>query len=107
MAHLLQYDSILGRFPGEVTVGEGRIRAGDDEFQLLSEKDPANLPWGELGVDVVVESTGFFTKREAAQTHLDAGAKKVVISAPATDPDVTIVLGVNGDEYDRSEEHTS
>jgi glyceraldehyde 3-phosphate dehydrogenase len=101
MAHLLQYDSVLGRFGERVEAAEGRIAVGDDSIQLLSERDPANLGWGDLGVDVVVESTGFFTKAEQARAHLDAGAKKVVISAPATDPDITIVLGVNGDLYDR------
>jgi glyceraldehyde 3-phosphate dehydrogenase len=101
MAHLLRYDSTLGPFPGEVVLGENTIRAGDEELKWLSERDPANLPWGDLGVDVVLESTGFFTDREGAQKHLDAGAKKVVISAPATDPDITVVLGVNDDAYDR------
>ena len=101
MAHLLQFDSVLGRFGERVEAGDGKIDVGDDSIQLLSERDPANLGWGDLGVDVVVESTGFFTKAEQARAHLDAGAKKVVISAPATDPDITIVLGVNGDQYDR------
>ena len=100
MAHLLAYDSVLGRLEGGAEAGEGTIRAGDEEFQLLSVRDPKELPWGDLGVDVVIESTGLFTKREGAQAHLDAGAKKVVISAPATDPDVTIVLGVNDGDYD-------
>jgi glyceraldehyde 3-phosphate dehydrogenase len=101
MAHLLQYDSVLGRFPERVEAGEGEIRVGGDSIKLLTERDPANLGWDDLGVDVVVESTGFFTKAEKARAHLDAGAKKVVISAPATDPDITVVLGVNGDQYDR------
>jgi glyceraldehyde 3-phosphate dehydrogenase (phosphorylating) len=105
MAHLLRYDSTLGPFPGEVVLGENTIRAGDEELKWLSERDPANLPWGDLGVDVVLESTGFFTDREGAQKHLDAGAKKVVISAPATDPDITVVLGVNDDAYDRDAHH--
>jgi glyceraldehyde 3-phosphate dehydrogenase len=100
MAHLLEYDSTLGPFPGEVAVGDGVIHAGGEEVTLLSEPDPAALPWADLGVDVVLESTGFFTKRDGAQKHLDAGAKKVLISAPATDPDITIVLGVNDDAYD-------
>jgi glyceraldehyde 3-phosphate dehydrogenase len=104
MAHLLKYDSVLGPLGEEVESSDGRIRVGDTEMQLLNEKDPANLPWGDLGVEVVLESTGFFTKREGAQAHLDAGADKVVISAPATDPDVTLVLGVNDDAYD-PEEH--
>jgi glyceraldehyde 3-phosphate dehydrogenase (phosphorylating) len=100
MAHLLRYDSTLGPFPGEVELGDGVIRAGGEEMRMFSERDPSALPWGDLGVDVVLESTGFFTDRESAQKHLDAGAKKVVISAPATEPDVTIVLGVNDDQYD-------
>ena len=86
MAHLLKYDSTLGPFPGEVSLGDGVINAGGEQMKMLSERDPAALPWGELGVDVVLESTGFFTSRDGAQKHLDAGAKKVVISAPATDP---------------------
>jgi glyceraldehyde 3-phosphate dehydrogenase len=105
MAQLLRFDSNLGPFPGEVELGENVIRAGGEELRWLSERDPANLPWGDLGVDVVLESTGFFTDREGAQKHLDAGAKKVVISAPATDPDITIVLGVNDDRYDRDTHH--
>src|SRR5207302_7349720 len=80
--------------------GDGFIRAGDHEIKFVSERDPAQLPWGELGVDVAIESTGLFTDRASAQKHLDAGAKKVVISAPATDPDLTVVLGVNDKEYD-------
>jgi glyceraldehyde 3-phosphate dehydrogenase len=100
MAHLLQYDSTLGPFPGEVEVGDGVIRASGEEITLLSERDPAALPWADLGVDVVLESTGFFTKRDGAQKHLEAGAKKVLISAPATDPDITLVLGVNDAAYD-------
>jgi glyceraldehyde 3-phosphate dehydrogenase (phosphorylating) len=105
MAHLLAFDSTLGPFPGKVEVAEGVIRAGDAEIRMLAERDPSALPWGELGVDVVLESTGLFTKREGAQKHLDAGAKKVVISAPATDPDITIVLGVNDDRYDPERHH--
>jgi glyceraldehyde 3-phosphate dehydrogenase len=100
MAHLLKYDSNLGPFPGEVELADGVIRAAGEEVKILSERDPGALPWGELGVDVVLESTGFFTDREGAQKHLDAGAKKVVISAPAKDPDLTVVLGVNDDQYD-------
>jgi len=100
MAHLLRYDSNLGPFQGEVELAGDVLRAGGEEVRMLSERDPAALPWSDLGVDVVVESTGFFTDREGAQKHLDAGAKKVVISAPATDPDITIVLGVNDDAYD-------
>src|SRR3972149_9550676 len=95
MAHLLRYDSNLGPFPGEVELADGVLRAAGEELRMLSERAPAALPWSERGVDVVLESTGFFTDREGAQKHIDAGAKKVVISAPASDPDITIVLGVN------------
>jgi len=101
MAHLLKYDSILGRYPGGVEVDGDTIIADGDELKVLSERDPAALPWGDLGVDVVIESTGFFTKRADAAKHLEAGAKKVIISAPATEPDVTVALGVNFDsDYD-------
>ena len=100
MAHLLKYDSVLGPFDGEVEAVEAGIRVDGEELKLLNERDPAALPWKDLGVDVVLESTGLFTKREKAQAHLDAGGGKVVISAPATDPDVTIVLGVNDEAYD-------
>src|SRR5215207_4503658 len=105
MAHLLKYDSNLGPLDGDVELGEGTIRAAGTEFKLLTERDPGAIPWGDLGVDVVIESTGFFTKREGAQKHLDAGARKVVISAPAGDPDITIVLGVNDDQYDADSHH--
>ena len=106
MAHLLKYDSILGRYPGGVEVDGDTIVADGDELKVLSERDPANLPWGDLGVDVVIESTGFFTKRADAAKHLDAGAKKVIISAPATEPDVTVALGVNFDsDYDPETHH--
>jgi glyceraldehyde 3-phosphate dehydrogenase len=105
MAHLLRYDSNLGPFPGEVELGEGVIRAVGQEMKMLSERDPAALPWGDLGVDVVLESTGFFATREGGQKHLDAGAKKVVISAPATDPDITLVIGVNDEQYDATSHH--
>ncbi|KUL62748.1 type I glyceraldehyde-3-phosphate dehydrogenase [Streptomyces sp. NRRL S-1521] len=105
MAHLLTYDSVLGRFPEEVTAGPGAIRVGDREVKVLAERDPAKLPWGDLGVDVVIESTGIFTKAEKARAHIDGGAKKVIIAAPASDEDVTIVLGVNDDIYD-PERHT-
>jgi len=105
MAHLLKYDSTLGPLEGDVEVSGGVIRAGGEELKLLSERDPGAIPWGDLGVDIVLESTGFFTKRDGAQKHLDAGAKKVVISAPATDPDITIVLGVNDDTYDQDSHH--
>ena len=100
MAHLLKHDSVLGTLDLPVEAGDGFIRAGDHEIKFLTERDPAQLPWGELGVDVAIESTGLFTDRASAQKHLDAGAKKVVISAPATDPDLTVVLGVNDREYD-------
>jgi len=100
MGHLLQYDSVLGPLNERVEVGDGVIRAGDTELKVLAERDPGALPWGDLGVDVVIESTGHFTSREGAQKHIDAGAKKVLISAPASDPDATFVLGVNDDEYD-------
>ncbi|HVY96549.1 MAG TPA: type I glyceraldehyde-3-phosphate dehydrogenase [Solirubrobacterales bacterium] len=101
MANLLKYDSILGRFPGEVAATDGGLTIDGKELKVLSERDPADLPWGDLGVDVVIESTGFFTKRDDAAKHLAAGAKKVIISAPATEPDVTVALGVNFDsEYD-------
>ena len=100
MAHLLKYDSVLGPLGVDVVASDGAIVVDGAELKLLNERDPAALPWGELGVDVVLESTGIFTKRAQAQLHLDAGARKVVISAPATDPDVTLVLGVNDDVYD-------
>jgi glyceraldehyde 3-phosphate dehydrogenase len=101
LAHLLKYDSSYGRFPGEVEAAEGAIVVDGQEIRMLSERDPADLPWGEIGADVVIESTGLFTKREDAAKHLDAGAKKVIISAPATEPDVTVALGVNFDsDYD-------
>ena len=104
MAHLLKYDSILGRFPGAVEVtGEG-FSVDGRSVRALAERDPGALPWGDLGVDVVVESTGFFTKAEAARKHVDAGgAKKVIISAPASGEDLTVVMGVNDDQYDGSQ----
>ena len=105
MAHLLKYDSVLGPLDEDVEPLEGAIRVGDAELRLLTERDPANLPWGDLGVEVALESTGLFTNREQAQKHLEAGAKKVVISAPATDPDITLVLGVNEDAYDADSHH--
>jgi glyceraldehyde 3-phosphate dehydrogenase len=100
MAHLLKYDSVLGPLDEDVEAGDGVIRVGATEIRLLNEREPANLPWKELGVQVAIESTGLFTKREQAQAHLDAGAEKVLISAPAADPDITIVIGVNDDRYD-------
>src|SRR5213596_3261872 len=105
MGHLLKYDSVLGQLKEDVEVGDGVIKAGDAELKVLSERDPGALPWGDLDVDLVIESTGFFTSREGAQKHLDAGAKKVVISAPATNPDLTLVLGVNDDTYDPEQHH--
>src|SRR5881275_3336966 len=105
MAHLLKHDSVLGQLSVPVELGDGAISVGGNEIKLLSERDPANLPWGDLGVDVVIESTGFFTKRDGAEKHLQAGARKVVISAPATDPDLTVVLGVNEREYDPEQHH--
>jgi glyceraldehyde 3-phosphate dehydrogenase len=105
MAHLLKYDSILGTFPETVEVSGGALKVGGKELTGLAERDPANMPWRDLGVDVVIESTGFFTSRDGAQKHLDAGASKVIISAPATDPDITIVLGVNDGQYDADRHH--
>jgi glyceraldehyde 3-phosphate dehydrogenase len=105
MAHLLKFDSTLGPFPGDVTIEDGVLHAAGEQIKLLSERDPGAMPWADLGVDVVLESTGFFADREGAQKHLDAGAKKVVISAPATDPDITVVLGVNDDRYDPDAHH--
>jgi glyceraldehyde 3-phosphate dehydrogenase len=103
LAHLLAYDSILGPYPGRVQALDGALEVDGQELRVLAERDPAELPWGELGVDVVIESTGLFTDRESAAKHLAQGAKKVVISAPATNADATIVLGVNFDEaYDRA-----
>src|SRR5207248_4696566 len=104
IAHLLRYDSNYGPFPGEVEAADTGIRVDGNEIRVLSERDPGSLPWEELGAEVVIESTGLFTDRENAAKHLDAGAKKVVISAPATNPDVTVALGVNFDEaYDRDQ----
>jgi glyceraldehyde 3-phosphate dehydrogenase len=100
MGHLLKYDSTVGPLGQDVDVDDGVIRVGEHELKVLAERDPAGLPWRELDVDIAIESTGFFTKRDGAQKHLDAGAKTVLISAPATDPDITLVLGVNDDEFD-------
>ena len=105
LAHLLKYDSVLGNLEEEVAVDGDGLRVGDRRFAVLSERDPANLPWGDLGVEIVVESTGFFTKRDDAARHLAAGARKVIISAPAKGPDLTVVLGVNDDRYDPSRHH--
>jgi glyceraldehyde 3-phosphate dehydrogenase len=100
LAHLLRYDTILGRLDTDVTVTGDSIAAGGHTIKVLVERDPAALPWGDLGVDVVVESTGLFTKAVDAHKHIEAGAKKVIISAPATDEDITLVMGVNHDAYD-------
>jgi glyceraldehyde 3-phosphate dehydrogenase len=100
LAHLLKYDSILGPYPGTVEATDSGIVVDGKELKILAERDPAALPWGDLGVDVVIESTGFFTNRDDAAKHLDAGAKKVIISAPAKGEDITVVLGVNFDRYD-------
>jgi glyceraldehyde 3-phosphate dehydrogenase len=106
IAHLLKYDSNYGPFPGEVQASQTGMRIDGSEIRVLAERDPAALPWDDLGADVVIESTGLFTDRENASKHLEAGAKKVVISAPATDPDVTVALGVNFEEaYDRDQHH--
>jgi glyceraldehyde 3-phosphate dehydrogenase len=105
LAHLLKYDSVYGRFPDEIEVSEGSMRIADSEIKVLAERDPAALPWGDLGAEVVIESTGLFTAREDAAKHLEAGAKKVIISAPATDPDVTVALGVNFDDAYDAEQH--
>ncbi|WP_415855072.1 type I glyceraldehyde-3-phosphate dehydrogenase [Sinomonas sp. G460-2] len=100
LAHLLKYDSVSGRLDEKVEARDGNIVVGGKEIKVLADRDPANLPWGQLGVDIVIESTGFFTKAADAKKHLAAGAKKVIISAPATDEDVTIVMGVNDGLYD-------
>jgi glyceraldehyde 3-phosphate dehydrogenase len=105
LAHMLKYDSTHGVLDIEIGHGDGELTIDGSTIKVLSEREPQALPWGDLGVDVVVESTGFFTARDGAQKHLDAGAKKVVISAPATDPDVTLVLGVNDDAYDPEQHH--
>jgi glyceraldehyde 3-phosphate dehydrogenase len=100
LAHLLKYDSVLGTFQGEVSASEGAVVVDGDELRVLAERDPANLPWKDLGAQIVIESTGLFTKREDADKHISAGAEKVVISAPAKSEDLTVVLGVNDDMYD-------
>src|SRR3954452_11249758 len=105
LAHLLKYDSILGNLKGDISASGDKITVNSDEFQVLSIKDPAELPWKSLGVDVVFESTGIFTGRDGAAKHLTAGAKKVVITAPAKGPDLTVVLGVNEDKYDPAKHH--
>ena len=105
MAHLLKYDTVLGTLPADVSVDGDLIRVGDKKIQVLAERDPARLPWRDLGVDVVVESTGRFTSGPAARAHLEAGARKVIISAPAKDEDITIVMGVNDGGYDPAAHH--
>jgi glyceraldehyde 3-phosphate dehydrogenase len=106
LGHLLAYDSILGRYPGTVRALDGALEVDGRELKVLAERDPAALPWGELGVDVVIESTGLFTAREAAAVHLEGGARKVIVSAPAADPDATVVLGVNFEQaYDPAVHH--
>ncbi len=105
MAHLLKYDTILGRFPTDVSVVDGGIKYGDKTLKILAEREPSALPWGDLGVDVVVESTGFFTDATKAKAHIDGGAKKVIISAPAKNEDITVVMGVNHEDYDPAQ-HT-
>ena len=105
LAHLLKYDSVLGNLPEEVAVDGDAIRVGERSFRVLSQRDPAALPWGALGVDVVVESTGLFTKRDDAAKHLAAGARKVLVTAPAKGPDLTVVLGVNDERYDPAAHH--
>ncbi|MBI5177898.1 MAG: type I glyceraldehyde-3-phosphate dehydrogenase [Nitrospinae bacterium] len=105
LGHLLKYDSVLGNLPDDVTVDGDTIKVAGRSVKVFSAKDPATLPWKDLGVEIVVESTGHFTKRDGAAKHLTAGAKKVIISAPATDEDVTVVLGVNEDKYDAAKHH--
>jgi len=100
LAHLLKYDSVHGIFGADVSSTDSTITVNGKEIKVLSEKDPENLPWGDMGIDVVVESTGFFTSREGASKHLSAGARKVIISAPAKEPDITVVMGVNSDKYE-------
>jgi glyceraldehyde 3-phosphate dehydrogenase len=100
MAHLLKYDSILGRYPADVSVSDGGIQIGDTFLKIFAEREPSSLKWGDVGADIVVESTGFFTDASKAKAHLAGGAKKVIISAPATNEDVTIVMGVNHEDYD-------
>lgn len=105
LAHLLKYDTVHGVLNAEVSVGENALIVNGKEIKVLAERDPAQLGWGNLGVDIVVESTGRFTKREDAAKHLEAGAKKVIISAPATNEDITVVMGVNEDKYDAANHH--
>ena len=105
LAHLLKYDSILGRYPADVSVGDGGIQIGDAFLKIFAEREPSSLKWGDVGADIVVESTGFFTDATKAKAHIDGGAKKVIISAPAKNEDVTIVMGVNHTSYDPESHH--
>ena len=105
LAHLLKYDSVLGNLTVPVSASGDTIKVGSDQFKVLAQKDPAQLPWKDLGVDIVFESTGKFTKRDDAAKHLTAGARKVIITAPATNPDVTLVIGVNDAQYDGAKHH--
>jgi len=105
LAHLLAYDSVHGRFDGSVKAGDGELIVNSSSIKVTAIRDPADLPWKELGVDIVIESTGLFRARDDAQKHIDAGAKKVIISAPAKGPDVTICLGVNQEQYDPDNHH--
>ncbi|MBW3562328.1 MAG: type I glyceraldehyde-3-phosphate dehydrogenase [Actinobacteria bacterium] len=105
LALLLRHDSVYGRYPGEVSVTDDGLKVDGDEFQVLSERDPGQLPWDDLGIDIVIESTGLFRSREKASSHLEAGASKVIISAPAKNEDITIVLGANQDDYDPDNHH--
>jgi glyceraldehyde 3-phosphate dehydrogenase len=105
LAHLLKYDSVLGKLPLDVSISGDAIRAGGQSIQVLAERDPAKLPWKDLGVDIVIESTGLFTKASDARKHIDGGAKKVIISAPAKEEDLTVVMGVNDDAYDPARHH--
>ena len=105
MAHLFRYDSVYGRYQGDIEVVSDGIILDGDHIKALSERDPSKLPWGDLGVDIVIESTGIFKTHEQASMHMHAGAKKVIISAPSPDPDLTVVLGVNGDDYNHANHH--
>ncbi len=105
MAHLLKYDSVHGRYPGEVSVGANGLVIDGDELRVLAERNPSDLPWKELGAEIVIESTGIFTDRDKAAAHLEAGAQKVIISAPAKNEDLTMVLGVNDNAYDPASHH--
>lgn len=105
LAHLLKYDTTFGRYPGVVEAKEGALLVDGKDIQVISQKDPAQLPWKDMGVQVVIEATGVFTDRVGASRHLEAGASKVIITAPATDPDITLVMGVNSDSYDPAKHH--